>query len=321
MMEVYIDDMLVKCLRSTDHIEHLRATFKVLREYRMKLNPLKCAFGIASGKFLGYMNVKRHSKGGRALGPSPLPSKPKEGETLLLYLAVNADDIHRRNGIGASVLLESPKGYKLNCAVRFGFKTSNNAAEYEVFLVGLRLAKEMQMKKLAVRSDSQLVVSQVSGSFATKDKSMAMYLKKVRQVSALLLHSKITIPRVDHSIQSLVICQMGGRPNTAYAKRKRLASYVIVAIDYFTKWIEAEPLAKITEANTSKFIWKNILCRFGISHSIVTNNGRQFDNQKLKDLCVELGIKNNFLFSSPPPGKWPGRGSQQNYKVPLEEET
>jgi hypothetical protein len=72
------------------------------------------------------------------------------------------------------------------------------------------------------------------------------------------------------------------------------ASFAIVAIDYFTKWVEAEPLAKITEANTSKFLWKNVICRFGIPYSIVSDNGKQFDNRKVRDLCEELGIKKHF---------------------------
>lgn len=80
-------------------------------------------------------------------------------------------------------------------------------------------------------------------------------------------------------------------------KGKESASYAIVAIDYFTKWVEAEPLAKITEVNTSKFIWKNIIYRFRISHSLVIDNGRQFDNKKVRELCDELDIKKHF--SSP----------------------
>ena len=54
-MEVYVDDMLVKSKTTGDHVTHLFDTFVVLRKYRMKLNPLKCAFGVASGKFLGFM--------------------------------------------------------------------------------------------------------------------------------------------------------------------------------------------------------------------------------------------------------------------------
>ena len=54
-MEVNINDMLVKSKERLDHTKHLQETFKLLRMYGMKLNPLKCAFGISSGKFLGFM--------------------------------------------------------------------------------------------------------------------------------------------------------------------------------------------------------------------------------------------------------------------------
>ena len=54
-MEVYVDDMLVKSKEELTHLEDLKETFATLRQYRMKLNPSKCAFGVASGKFLGFM--------------------------------------------------------------------------------------------------------------------------------------------------------------------------------------------------------------------------------------------------------------------------
>ncbi|XP_022880973.1 uncharacterized protein LOC111398284 [Olea europaea var. sylvestris] len=54
---------------------------------------------------------------------------------------------------------------------------------------------------------------------------------------------------------------------------------------------QAKPLAKITEANTSKFVWKNIIYRFDIPHYLVTDNGRQFNNKKMVDLCDELSIR------------------------------
>ena len=53
-IEVYVDDMLVKSKVASAHVAYLTDTFKILRMYRMKLNPLKCAFGVASGKFLGF---------------------------------------------------------------------------------------------------------------------------------------------------------------------------------------------------------------------------------------------------------------------------
>ena len=54
-MEVYIDDMLVKSKTATDHVARISDTFAILRKYRMKLNSLKCAFGVAFEKFLGFI--------------------------------------------------------------------------------------------------------------------------------------------------------------------------------------------------------------------------------------------------------------------------
>ncbi|CAL2256821.1 unnamed protein product [Prunus armeniaca] len=54
-MEVYMDDMLVKAPKCADHIKNLAESFSLLRQYRMKLNPSKCTFGVSSGRFLGYL--------------------------------------------------------------------------------------------------------------------------------------------------------------------------------------------------------------------------------------------------------------------------
>ena len=58
-MEVYVDDMLVKNKEELAHLDDLKETFGTLRQYQMKLNPGKCAFGVASGKFLGFMVSRR----------------------------------------------------------------------------------------------------------------------------------------------------------------------------------------------------------------------------------------------------------------------
>ena len=54
-MEVYIDDMLVKSTTTELHIAHLAEAFQILKEYNMKLNPAKCAFGVSAEKFLGFI--------------------------------------------------------------------------------------------------------------------------------------------------------------------------------------------------------------------------------------------------------------------------
>ena len=58
-MEVYVDDMLVKSKEELTHLDDLKETFATLRQYQMKLNPSKCAFGVASGKFLWFMVSQR----------------------------------------------------------------------------------------------------------------------------------------------------------------------------------------------------------------------------------------------------------------------
>ncbi|KAK4856435.1 hypothetical protein QYF36_017452 [Acer negundo] len=58
-MEVYIDDMITKSQAKDQHSEDLRQTFQILKKNQMRLNPAKCAFGVAAGKFLGFMVHER----------------------------------------------------------------------------------------------------------------------------------------------------------------------------------------------------------------------------------------------------------------------
>ena len=77
----------------------------------------------------------------------------------------------------------------------------------------------------------------------------------------------------------------------------RQLKFLVVGIDYFTKWVEAEALAIIMEKNILSFFWRNIICRFGIPRVLVSNNGKQFDNSAFRDFCSKLDIKNHY--SSP----------------------
>ena len=61
-MEVYVDDILVKSKEELAHLDDFRETFTTLKQYQMKLNPSKCVFGVASGKFLGFMVSQRGIK-------------------------------------------------------------------------------------------------------------------------------------------------------------------------------------------------------------------------------------------------------------------
>jgi ribonuclease HI len=70
--------------------------------------------------------------------------------------------------------------------------------------------------------------------------------------------------------------------------------YVVVAVEYFSKWIEAKPLATITSATVQKIFWQNIVCRFGVPKEITMDNGTQFDAKTFKDLCDRIETKIHF---------------------------
>ena len=64
--------------------------------------------------------------------------------------------------------------------------------------------------------------------------------------------------------------------------------------------MEVEPLATITEKSIRTFVWKNIICRYGIPRVLVSDNGNQFDNGSFRDFYTELGIKNHYLSPAHP---------------------
>ncbi|KAI5339814.1 hypothetical protein L3X38_019086 [Prunus dulcis] len=419
-MEVYVDDMLVKSRTADQHIPNLSAMFTILKQYKMRLNPTKCAFGVASGKFLGFMISQRgieanpekiqaildmtipktvkdiQSLTGRVaaltrfiskatdrcapffkalkgtkrnitwtaecetafselkeyMGRAPLLSTPEHGDILVIYLSVSASavssvlirlkdnaehpvhyvskalqdaevrypdveklafalvvsarrlrpyfqahtihvltnqplrqvlqkpetsgrlvkwaielgefDIHYKprpamrgqavadflseftepqapaatqlitepnpslsqdqtptkntldltqplwtlfvdgssnaQGCGAGIVLVSPDKVALEYALRFKFQASNNEAEYEALLAGLRLAKEMDARQIQIFSDSQLVVHQVNQDFTAKDASMTAYLQHARHLLATFhAHSIRQVPRSENS--------------------------------------------------------------------------------------------------------------------------
>ena len=78
--------------------------------------------------------------------------------------------------------------------------------------------------------------------------------------------------------------------------------YLLVDKNYFTKWVDAEPLVNIRDVDTKKFVWKNVVTRFGVPRSLISNNGLQFDIKSFRLYCSELGITNRYSTPAYPQG-------------------
>nr|KYP65463.1 Transposon Ty3-I Gag-Pol polyprotein [Cajanus cajan] len=310
---------------------------------------------------------------------------------------LHVDGSSNSKGGGAGIILEGPNRVTLEQSLKFGFKVTNNQAEYEALLVGLRLAHDLGARRVSCNSDSKLMISSFDEftihHVPREQNARADLLSKLASTKRLgqhrtiiqeTLHSPSLDDKVvntsdsgDHGWMTGIwnyikegtlpedkdearkirpqatyvieeihrgICGMHSRARSmatrvlragyywptlksdcqTYVQRckecqppaalhqmmsswpfaqwgmdilgpfppaKGQLKFLLVAIDYFTKWIEACPLAKITTKNVQKFTWKSIVCRFGIPHSLVTDNGRQFIAQSFEDFLRELGVK------------------------------
>jgi ribonuclease HI len=98
------------------------------------------------------------------------------------YWRMNFDGSKMLGGLGAGVVLTSPKGDKLQYMLQMHFRASKNVAEYEALVHGLKLAKEIGIRRILCFGDSDLVVHQVSGEWDAKDANMASYRFYVQQL-------------------------------------------------------------------------------------------------------------------------------------------
>ena len=79
-----------------------------------------------------------------------------------------------------------------------------------------------------------------------------------------------------------------------FPKAARNKKYLLVGINYFTKLVKVEPLANIRDVDVKKFLWKNIVTRFGVPNTLISDNGLQFDSKSFRRYCCELEITNRY---------------------------
>uniref|UniRef100_A0A2N9H2R1 Uncharacterized protein n=1 Tax=Fagus sylvatica TaxID=28930 RepID=A0A2N9H2R1_FAGSY len=404
---------------------------------------------------------------GKDSGGGPTGSLESEISSVPTEWRLFVDGASNAMGSGAGVVLISPEGLIIEQAVRLNFWASNNEAEYEAFLIGLKYARRLGADRLRVFCDSQLVVNQISGEYQARDERMALYLSAVKnsmskfeviqveQIGREYNHHADILAKLatakETDLERTVIVEVLNSPSphnvevdifsiarpvaswmdplVAYLRNNELPEdqkeadmvkrkapgywlskegnlykrsfsgpyllcvhpdlvnnllyeihegicgshtggrslahramsqgywwpymqsdavryvkacdkcqrfapkihqparelnplsspwpfaqwgidivgplprapgnkkFLIVATDYFTKWVEAEPLAHIRDTDAKRFLWKNVITRFGIPWAVISDNGTQFDGKVFRGFCSELGIKN--FFSTP----------------------
>ena len=113
---------------------------------------------------------------------------------------LSVDGASNAQGSGAGLILTSPEGIDIEYALRFGFHTSNNEAEYEAVIAGLNLTHSLEVGQLEVYSDSQLVVRQIEDTYEAKSGRMILYLRKVHDLLKKFVLVQVKhVPRAENS--------------------------------------------------------------------------------------------------------------------------
>ena len=177
---VRTDHPIAKILWKPDLAGRMIAWSVELSEFGLKYEPR----GSVKGQHLADFAAELH-------GPIP----PSE-HMWILFVDGSSD---KRNA-GAGIVIEGPNGFTVEHSLQFKFKASNNQAEYEALIAGLRLAKDLGATKLKCNIDSKLVVGQVQGEYQVKDDLLLQYYHKV--VEAMKEFEEITIhhiPRAENT--------------------------------------------------------------------------------------------------------------------------
>jgi hypothetical protein len=102
---------------------------------------------------------------------------------------------------------------------------------------------------------------------------------------------------IEFNYLTLGLLTMGCRHSGTFTSKKGGVQFAVVAMDYFTKWAKVEALVNITAKSIEWFLWKSVVCHYGILYAFVMDNGKQFDYDLFQEWCANLHIRN--YYSSP----------------------
>ncbi|XP_063939916.1 uncharacterized protein LOC135148542 [Daucus carota subsp. sativus] len=123
---------------------------------------------------------------------TPMETDPEApGELNLESWTLHVDGSSTTERSGAGIILKSPDGFVIKTAISFNFAATNNQAEYEALLAGLKLVRTLSIRNLIIYSDSQIVVRQTNGEYLAKDPILTRYQALVKSYLTLIPGCKI----------------------------------------------------------------------------------------------------------------------------------
>jgi ribonuclease HI len=203
-----------------------------------------------------------------------LPPVQLQAELWTMYF----DGLLMKTGAGAGLLFISPHGVHMCYIIRLHFPASNNIAEYDALVMGLRITVKLGVRHLNVRGDSQLVIDQVMKSSSCHDPKMEAYCEEVQRLEdkfhglelnhiarkyneatdelTKITSSRTTVP--PDALQTIPITwsfAVWGLNLVGPLKRTTGGfTHLLVAIDKFSKWIEAHPITSIRSEQAVLFL-------------------------------------------------------------------
>lgn len=121
------------------------------------------------------------------------------------------DGASNKEGVGAGIELVTPEGRKIQSAVHFAFEATNNAAEYEALIIGLKLALEMKVENLTAYSDSMLVTYQLWSGWQARGEQIELYLRCAQRLIKKFNNVKVVHIRREKNQGADVLAKLGSR--------------------------------------------------------------------------------------------------------------
>ena len=112
--------------------------------------------------------------------------------------SIHTDGSSNQRVGGTGVVIQTPKGDKIECMIQLDFPTTNNEAEYEVLMAGLDLAKAAGTENMIIHCDSQVITSQINSDYKCRNERMKKYLEEMKNRISSLEVKFIQIPRKEN---------------------------------------------------------------------------------------------------------------------------